>query len=66
MDKEQVTVDKEYLERLEAIAKAAQRAVLSCASRHMGDNFHANWLENMNELAVLVPSTRMFERDPIT
>jgi hypothetical protein len=66
MDKEQVTVAKDYLDRLEAIAKAAQRAVLSCASRHLGDDLHANWLKEMNELAVLVPSTRMFDRDPIT
>lgn len=66
MDKEQVTVDKDYFARLEAIAKAAQRAVLSCAARDLGDDLHANWLKDMNELAVLVPSTRRFDLDPIT
>jgi len=48
-----------------AIAKAAQRAIMSSTVRDTGNEWHAAWLADMNALAKVVPATRDFEQDPL-
>jgi hypothetical protein len=61
-----VTITEAEYARLRAIAKAAQRVVMSATVRDTGSEWYEAWLADMNELAVLVPSTRIFEQDPLT
>lgn len=61
-----VTITQAEYDRLRAIEKAAQRAIQSAIVRKTSKKWHDTWLRDMNGLAVLVPATRRFDRDPLT
>ena len=60
-----VTISKAEHDRLRAVEKAAQRAVMSATVRDTGSEWHEAWLRDMNARAQLVPSTRRFDLDPL-
>ena len=61
-----VTITKAEYDHYRAVERAAQRAIMSATVRDTGQEWHDAWLHDLNELAILVPSTRIFERDPLT
>jgi hypothetical protein len=61
-----VTISQAEYQRLNAIAKAAQRVVMAATVRKTGPEWHAGYLADLNKLALLVPSTRRFDLEPLT
>ena len=60
-----ILVSKAEYDWLRAMAGAAQ-AVVTGADLRNDPEFGARWLEKLNELALLVPSTRLYDRNPLT